>query len=83
MKPKIVNPCLKAEEIERYVLKKEWYNKTQELNILKHFNYCNKCCKYYFEMEMFHQILDTELMKPISKEVINLVEELQSNQIIE
>ena len=76
MKPKIVNTCLEADEIERFVLTREGYDLSQELIILNHINYCPHCYKKFYEIELFHDILNTELKKPISEQVLNLVEHL-------
>lgn len=79
LKENTVTHCLKDNEIEAYVLQKEFFIEGNEIEILSHIENCNKCCRKYFKLRMFHQILSKELNEPISSQILNLVDELQSN----
>ncbi|MFQ5822631.1 MAG: hypothetical protein ACE5JB_01085 [bacterium] len=79
MKQKKVKQCLREKEIEIFVLQEQLCIGGNEVKISNHIKICNKCCKRYFELRRFHQILSMELKKPISSQILNLVEGLQSN----
>lgn len=82
MKLKIIESCLKAEDIEKFVLTRKDCNLQKGLLILHHFNCCDKCSQHFFESEMFHSILDDELNKPVSQRVITLAEGLSRNLFV-
>lgn len=72
--------CLMANELERLVLENEFEYRTQ---FIDHINRCNRCRRLFFEARMFHQILSTELNKPISSRIINLVRGLETKKVFD
>ncbi len=76
MKPKIVKTCLKADAIEKFVLNKKLFNESNKLEIISHIYCCYSCYEQYYQIELYHRILSSELKKPVSQQIRNLVEEL-------
>jgi predicted anti-sigma-YlaC factor YlaD len=80
MNKSLLNRCLKAEEVERLVLERE-FEKTDLFT--SHLNNCRKCRRLFFETKMFYQILSAELNKPISARIVNLVRGLENDKVLE
>ena len=65
--------CLNENELELFILQNDIWKIGDKSEILNHISSCRFCRRRYFELQMFHQILNFELSKPISKEIHTLV----------
>ena len=74
---KMIEDCLEEDEIEVYVIQNGLH--TQELRISDHIGSCYDCYLQYFDLCTFHKILSSELSKPISRQIKNLVRGIQRN----
>jgi hypothetical protein len=74
---KRIEHCLEEDEIESYLLKKGLHE--EELRISDHIGSCYDCYSQYFDLCTFHQILNSELSKPISRRIEDLVKGIQKN----
>jgi len=72
-----IEHCLEEDEIDSYVLQKGFHE--EELRISDHIGSCYDCYVQYFDLCTFHQILNSELSKPISRRIKNLVKGIQKN----
>ncbi len=77
LKDKKTEHCLEEDELEVYVIQNGLYEK--ELRIWDHIGSCYDCYLQYFDLCAFHQILNSELSKPISRQIKNLVRGIQKN----
>lgn len=77
---KRLNKCLKVNEIELIILS-ERIRSEQSYN-LHHLRNCYKCYRRFFKLRIFYQILYWELNKPVSKQVKNLVKQIQEDKCI-
>lgn len=81
MNKSLFENCLKEDEIERLVLQSDPGG--PNLGFSRHLNDCKRCRRRFFEMRMFHQILTSELNKPTSGKILNLVRGLERKRILE
>jgi len=72
-----IEHCLEEDEIESYLLRNGLHE--EELRILDHIGSCYDCYLQYFDLCTFHQILNSELSKPISRRIKDLVKGIQKN----
>jgi len=70
--------CLGDNEIELFLLQGYFLEQKQKERINQHLSVCSACFRRYIELRMFHDILFSELRKPISNRVRNLVKGLQN-----
>jgi len=68
---KRIEHCLEEDEIESYLLQNGPHE--EELRISDHIGSCYDCYLQYFDLRTFHQILNSELSKPISRRIKDLV----------
>lgn len=76
LREKELHHCLEQEEMELYLLNQEL---DEELKIPSHIDNCFDCYIQFFELQTFHLILNSELRKPISNQIKNLVKDIQNN----
>ena len=74
---KRIEHCLQEDEIESYLLQNGLHE--EELRISDHIGSCYDCYLQYFDLCTFHQILNSELSKPISRRIKDLVKGIQKN----
>ena len=74
---KRIERCLEEAEIEIYVLQNALHG--EEIRISAHIGSCYDCYLQFFDLCTFHQILNSELSKPISRQIKDLVKGLQKN----
>ena len=72
-----IERCLEEAEIEIYVLQNVRHE--EELRISAHIGSCYDCYLQYFDLRTFHEILNSELSKPISRQIKDLVRGIQKN----
>ncbi len=72
-----IEHCLEEDEIESYLLQNGLHE--EELRISDHIGSCYDCYLQYFDLCTFHQILNSELGKPISRRIKDLVKGIQKN----
>lgn len=75
---KELETCLGEDEIEAYLLQKQYLPGTDEEWISAHIHSCYECFTRYFDLLSYHDILKAELEKPVSRQIIKLVKGLQS-----
>ena len=68
--------CLSDREIVSFLLQKDLLDKDEEVRISSHISTCCECFDRYYELRMFHQILESELTKPISGRVARFSERI-------
>lgn len=73
----MIERCLEEAEIETYLLAEGLHE--EEIRISDHIGNCYDCYLQYFDLCTFHQILNSELSKPISKQIKDLVKGIQKN----
>ncbi|GEM_PF-2458931 len=69
--------CLEEAEIEIYILQNALHEEGPRVSA--HIGSCYDCYMQYFDLSTFHQILNLELSKPISKQTKDLVRGIQKN----
>lgn len=74
--------CLGEDEIETYLLQPPGALNFDESDISAHIKSCYDCFNLYFDLKNYHQILNAELAKPISRQIIDLVKGLRDNEEI-
>jgi len=74
---KRIERCLEEDEIESYLLQNGLHE--EELRISDHIGSCYDCYLQYFDLRTFHQILNSELSKPISRRIKDLVKGISKN----
>ena len=74
---KRIERCLEEDEIESYLLQNGLHE--EELRISDHIGSCYDCYLQYFDLCTFHQILNSELGKPISRRIKDLVKGISKN----
>ncbi len=74
---KRIEHCLEEDEIESYLLQNGLHE--EELRIADHIGNCYDCYLQYFDLRTFHQILNSELSKPISRRIKDLVKGISKN----
>ncbi len=74
---KRIEHCLEEDEIESYLLQNGLPE--EELRISDHIGSCYDCYLQYFDLRTFHQILNLELSKPISRRIKDLVKGISKN----
>jgi len=74
---KRIEHCLEEVEIESYLLQNGLHE--EELRISDHIGSCYDCYLQYFDLRTFHQILNSELGKPISTRIKDLVKGISKN----
>jgi hypothetical protein len=74
---KRIEHCLQEDEIENYLLQNGLHE--EELRISDHIGSCYDCYLQYFDLRTFHQILNSELSKPISRRIKDLVKGISKN----
>ena len=72
-----LNECLRDSDIDAYLLQQDQISFTKQLEVSSHISKCCDCFERYYELRVFHQILKSELNKPISKQILDLVKEIQ------
>ena len=72
-----IEHCLEENEIESYLLRNGLHE--EEIRISDHIGSCYDCYLQYFDLRTFHQILNSELSKPISRQITDLVKGMQKN----
>ena len=73
-----LNGCLRDNEIELFLLQRYFLEQKQKERIGLHLAACSDCFRRYIGLRMFHDILFSELKKPVSNGVRNLVKGLQN-----
>lgn len=68
--------CLRDSEIVSFLLQKDLLDEDEEVRISLHISTCCECFNRYYELRMFHQILESELTKPISRRVVRFSERI-------
>ena len=74
-----LNKCLRDTAIEKYLLDKQSLDYAEEIEITSHISSCCNCFERFYDLRIYHQILSSELEKPISVKVIHYVKDLQQN----
>jgi len=74
---KRIEHCLEEDEIESYLVQNGLHE--EELRISDHIGSCYDCYLQYFDLRTFHQILNLELSKPISRRIKDLVKGISKN----
>ncbi len=71
--------CLRDTTIEKYLIDKQSLDYADELEITSHISSCCECFERFYDLRIYHQILSSELEKPVSIKIIHYVKDLQQN----
>ncbi len=69
--------CLRDNEIELFLLQRLFLDESDERRISEHLSLCSECFRRFIGLQTFHDILSSELKKPISNGVKILVKGLK------